>query len=131
MNQSTKTIEASNIKTLAEIRANTKRTKLIKNAESFKEKQTLLANTEAEMIRANANARLSVAKDKSALLIKESVAEANAQENMNPMRKHAEKMKLNDALKTMSKNANIVLSGKNGQSLLDFYNNTITEISGR
>lgn len=92
---------------------------------------TLLANTEAEMIRANADARLSVAKDKSALLIKESVAEASAQENMNPMRKHAEKMKLNQALKKMSSNANIVLSGKNGQTLLDFYNNTITEISGR
>lgn len=131
LNQSTKTIEANNIKTLAEKKAQTIRTKLIKNAEAFKEKQTLLANTEAEMIRANANARLSVAKDKSALLIKESVAEANAQENMNPLRKHAEKMKLNQALKTMSSNANIVLSGKNGQSLLDFYNNTITEISGR
>lgn len=56
----------------------TVRTKLMKNAESYKEKQHLLADTEAEMIRANAAARLSVAKDKSALLIKESVAESNA-----------------------------------------------------
>ena len=50
------------------------------------------------MIKANAEARLEIAENKSKALEKEALAELQQSGNMEPMRRHMEKMKLNSSL---------------------------------
>lgn len=100
----------------------------LKHANAYTDKQHLEADNEAQILRDNASARLAVAKDKTRALIKEAGAESNQQNNMVGQRKHNEKMKLNDALEVLARQGHMVVSGKNGDAVLDFYNNAITEI---
>jgi hypothetical protein len=74
-------------------------------------------------------ARLAVATDKTKALVTEAVQESNQQNNMAAQRKHKEKLKLNDALKTLASRGHMVVSGQNGQQVLNFYNNTIDQIT--
>jgi len=55
---------------LAELRSKAQAITILKEAESYKEQQEIIADTEAKIIRENAEARLEVAKSKSAALIK-------------------------------------------------------------
>jgi muramoyltetrapeptide carboxypeptidase LdcA involved in peptidoglycan recycling len=62
-------------------------------------------------------------------LVTEAVQESNQQQNMAMSRKHAEKMKLNTALERLASKGHMVVSGQNGQQVLNFFNNTIDQIS--
>jgi hypothetical protein len=44
-------------------------------------------------------------------------------------RKHAQKMKLNGALEKIAEKGNMVVSGANGQQILNFFNKTIEDVS--
>ena len=44
------------------------------------------------------------------------------------VRKHKEKMKLNDALEGLARQGHMVVSGNNGQAVLNFYNQAIDQI---
>ena len=74
-------------------------------------------------------ARLAVATDKTKALVTEAVQESNQQANMAMQRKHAEKMKLNDALENLAKRGHMVVSGQNGQQVLNFFNSTIDQVT--
>mmetsp|Transcript_4395 Transcript_4395/g.7449 ORF Transcript_4395/g.7449 Transcript_4395/m.7449 type:complete len:384 (-) Transcript_4395:74-1225(-) len=129
--QSCKTIDAENIKFLAEARAKAKATTITKQAEAYFEQQKINADNEASIIRENAQARLEVAQGKSEALIKEANAEESHAPNMDQLRKFAEKLKLQEALKKLAQNGHMVISGKNGQDILNFYNKTIEEVTHR
>lgn len=87
------------------------------------------ADNEADVIRKNADARLEVAKDKTKALVIESVQESNQQGNMAATRKHTEKMKLNSALEVLAQRGHMVVSGANGQQVLNFFNQTIEQVT--
>ena len=74
-------------------------------------------------------ARLEVAKNKTKALMTEAVQESNQQQNMAAQRKHNEKMKLNSALETLANRGHMIVSGKNGQNVLNFFNKTIEQIA--
>ena len=93
--------------------------------------QKTLADAEVDVIKANASARLDIAENKSKALEKEALAELQQSDNMEPMRRHMEKMKLNTSLQVLAEKGNMVVSGKNGQQVLDFYNGTIDQIAER
>jgi hypothetical protein len=44
---------------------------------------------------------------------------------MEGLRKHDEKMKMAGSLKSIATNGQMVISGKNGQEILNFYNDTL------
>jgi hypothetical protein len=90
--QSVKVIQAENIKSLSEVRAKAKGTKMHKEAEAYKLEQETLANTEVEVLRSQAQTRLDVAKNRSQALIKEADAELAHSNSMEGMRRHTEKM---------------------------------------
>jgi glycerate-2-kinase len=123
--QSCKLIEAENQKALAESRSKKKATIQLKEAEAYDVQQRTLAEAEVEIIKANAKARLEVAENKCKAWEKEADAELEQSENIEPMRRHMEKMKLNESLKVFGNQGHMVVSGKNGQNVLDFYNKTI------
>ena len=87
---------------MAELRSKAQAITILKEAESYKEQQEIIADTEAKIIRENAEARLEVAKSKSAALIKEASAEKNNAQHMQPQRKHTEKMKLTGSMINVS-----------------------------
>lgn len=61
---------------------------IIKESDAYKMQQEIIADTEAQIIRENAQSRLEVAKQKSAALIKEADAESSNADHMQPQRKH-------------------------------------------
>ena len=81
------------------MRAEAKATKVLKEAEAYKQGQEILADTEVAVIQSESKARLDVAMKKSQALIKEADAELNSSNNMEGMRRHTEKMAMNKALK--------------------------------
>jgi hypothetical protein len=93
--QSTRVIEAENQKHLAEIRSKKKETIMKKEAEAYDVQQRSLADAEIEVIKENAKARLEIATKKSQALEKEADSELKQCANLEPMRRHMEKMKLN------------------------------------
>lgn len=129
--QSTQIIEAQNIKDLAELRANAFKTKVLKEAEAYRIKCKIEAENKAQIIRDNANARLEVAKNKSEALIKEATAEERAQAAMDGLRRHTEKMKLAEGLQKLASSGHMIVSGENGQKVLDFYNQTLDLVASR
>jgi hypothetical protein len=129
--QSCKVIEAENQKFLAECRSKKRATILLKEAEAYDVQQKTLADAEVEVIKQNAKARIEVAENKSKALEKEADSELEQSGNMEPMRRHMEKMKLNNSLQLLAKSGNMIVSGKNGQQVLDFYNGTIDQIAER
>ena len=124
-------IEAGNQKSLADLRSRAKAKKVLKEAEAHKMEQQDLADTEAAIIRLNAQARLDVAKNRTAALIKESVAETAQSNNLEPKRRHDEKLHMVDALTSVAENGQMVVSNKNGQSVLNFYNNALDTVCKR
>lgn len=55
---------------------------------------------------------------------------ANSQ-HMEGIRKHDEKMKMAKSLEAMAKNGRMVIAGKNGQDVLNFYNETLETVANR
>jgi len=47
---------------------------------------------------------------------------------MEPYRKHIQKMKLTESMACLSKNGKMVVSGQNGQDVLNYYNKTIDKV---
>jgi len=95
---------------------------VLKEAEAYKVKCFIEAENKAKIIRSNAEARLEVAKNKSEALIKEATAEEKGAASMENIRRHTEKMKLSESLQTLAKQGNMIVSGENGQKVLDYYN---------
>jgi hypothetical protein len=91
----------------------------------------MLGDEEVVIIKTEADARLEVAKNRSAALIKEADAELNNSNNMEGMRRHTEKMEMNRALKKLAKKGHMVVSGDNGDKVLNFYNDTLDTINKR
>jgi hypothetical protein len=84
------------------LRANANALTIEKKAIAHDESQRISADNEAEIIRAEAEARLDVAKNRTTALIKESNAETNQANNMEGMRRHTEKMSLVKGMETMA-----------------------------
>ena len=123
--QSKKVIEAENQKMLAERRAQKKATEILKAAEAYKEQHHIHTDTQVQIIKSNAEARLAVAESKCEALTKEANAESQNSEQMEGLRKHNEKLKMAKTLKAMAHNGHMIVSGKNGQDVLNFYNETL------
>lgn len=70
-----------------------------------------------------AEARLSSATNSSQAQIQVAKAEGYAQQYFEPKRKHEEAMAQTNALIRMGKNVAMVVSGKNGAGILDFFKN--------
>lgn len=50
---------------------------------------------------------------------------------MEGMRRHTEKMTLAESLKTVGKGGKIVISGKSGKEMLDYFSDTLNLVSSR
>lgn len=98
---------------------------MLKEAEAYNVQQRSLADAEVEVIKENAKARLEINQNKSKALEEEADAELAQSNNLEPMRRHMEKMKLNKSLQILAEKGHMIVSGKNGQQVLDFYNGTI------
>lgn len=127
--QSVRVINAENERALAEMRATAKAKQILADAEAYENKMKQEADHEAALIIETAQAQLEVAQNRSQAYKIESGAEANFANNLQGKRVHVEKMQLMDSLKDTK--AQFVVSGKNGQQLLDFYSKTLTEIEQR
>lgn len=106
--------EAINNKTLTIKKAKMQALRITKNAEAYKKKVEIQAEIEAQIIQDNANARLEVAKNKSAAMITENEAEMENQEAMAGERAQKQRMKMLDSLKGMGYNSKVVLAGNTG-----------------
>lgn len=130
-NQSIKLINAHNILKLAKLRSEAVATTAIKKAEAHRDQKHKDADNNAEIIEANAATRLGVAKSKAQALIKEANSELTNSAKVDPMRRHQEKMTLASSLDHISSNGKMVVAGANGQSILNFYNDTMNEVGAR
>lgn len=74
----------------------------------------LEADNQAAILRIEAEARLSVAKDKSQALMKESAAESAQANAMEGTRRHDEKLHMTSALKDVAARGHMVVSNKGG-----------------
>jgi len=81
-------IDANNIRALSEMNAKKTATEALKSAQSYESKKTLTANMIKLAIVENAEARLSVARDKKVALTTECQKELAFSANMQPMREH-------------------------------------------
>jgi len=129
--QSCRLIDAENIKSLAEARSNAYKTKVMKEAEAYKIQQEIEADNTARMIKENAQARLKTAQSKTKALTRESQAEEKVSDKLEAVRRHTEKMALANALKNLSSNGKMILSGKSGKDVLEYYNKTLDLVSQR
>lgn len=100
-------------------------------AQAYHEERKARADSEAEIIRKKAQARLETANNKSRALMIEAQAEANNSGYMEGHRRHTEKMEMTDALKTLAYNGHIVVSGKTGQDVLNYYSSTLERVAKR
>lgn len=50
---------------------------------------------------------------------------------MEGLRKHKEKLKMAESLAEMAKHGKMVIAGKNGQDVLNFYNETLETVANR
>ena len=57
--------------------------------------------------------------------IKEASAEIQQSSNMESMRKHDEKIESCKSLEHLARSGHMVISGKNGQDMLNYYNNAL------
>ena len=79
-------------------------------------------------MRQEAQARLDVAKDKTEALITEAKAESAHTDKFEGLRKFEQRMKLQSALQQLASNGKVILAGKNGQDVLNYYNKTVQEV---
>ena len=91
-------INANSQKDLAKLRAETKALVEVKQAEAYKAEAEAEADNEAAIIRDNAQTRLDTARARCAALIKEADAETRNANNMEGIRRHAEKIGAAEAL---------------------------------
>jgi len=112
--QSVKVLEAENQKALAEARAKSEATAILKKAEAYRDAHHIATETKVQIITSEAEARLSVAENKCQALSKEADAEMANSNNMEGMRRHTEKLKMADSLKAISESGHMIISGKNG-----------------
>lgn len=129
--QSVQTINADNIRNLAQIRAEAFKTKVLQEAEAYRTAITIQADKDANIIRQNAAARLQVAQNKSKALITEANAEEKCSGNMEGMRRFSEKLKMANGLKKLATQGHMVISGKQGEQVLDFYSATLDLVASR
>ena len=61
----------------------------------------------------------------------EADAEAKNSSNMEGHRRHVEKMAMSDALVTLAEQGHIVVSGKTGQDVLNYYTGALERVSKR
>ena len=64
-------------------------------------------------------------------MIKEAEAESKNSANMEAMRRHTEKLRLAGSLQDVAFNGKMVVAGKNGQEVLDFFNSTLELVASR
>lgn len=72
----------------------------------------------------SAKARLLVAKLRSDGQIKEAEAEGSNANNLDFKRKHEQRMKKTDNMSNLMKDNKIIIGGKSGEQLLDYFNET-------
>jgi hypothetical protein len=116
---------------LAERKARSIATEVLKKAEAYKEQHHIQTDNKVEVIKSSAEARLAVAESRSLALTKEADAESANSSHMEGMRRHDEKLKMAKSLKAMSEKGHMIVSGKNGQDVLNFYNETLDVIAKR
>ena len=61
--------------------------------------------------------------------MKESAAESIQSNNMEGKRRHDEKLHMVSALKDVARRGHMVISNKNGQSVLNFYNDSLDTVA--
>ena len=74
---------------------------------------------------------MNVAENNAVAIQKEAGSEAANSEYMEGKRKHDEKLKMANCLKHLAEKGHMVVSGKNGQEVLNFYNETLDVVAKR
>lgn len=122
--QQIKLIQAEAIKSQAERRAQKLAEQILAEAKAYAEAKTTQTNAKKLNLQQSAESRLKVAKLRSDGQIKEATAEENFANNLEMKRKHEQRMRKAGNLGKMMKNNKVVISGKNGQELLDYFRET-------
>ncbi len=113
--QSIKTIQAEASKAQAEARSKKEAERILAEAKAYQEMKIAETNASKEALKLKAQVRLEAAKLKQTGVLAEAEAENAQAQNLDPVRKFEQKMKMVQNLQGMTKNNKIILSGENGE----------------
>ena len=95
------------------------------DAEAHESATKVIADSEAQIIMVNAAARLESSQNLSSAAITKARAEGQAAQVLEASRKHDEELEKVNIQVRMAKQAKMVISGQNGEQILNFYKKTL------
>lgn len=110
---------------MTENKAKTEVENVESKAKAYSKKKEIEADVMAELMEIEAKARLDAARMKKDALIKEAQAEGSVAAKLEGKRRHEERLLKTQMLISLAKNARLVVSGENGQKILDFFRNAL------
>ncbi len=90
-------------------------------AKAMQEVYNIEAKTTAEVLQIKADARFECAKLETDAMIKDSQAEGEHSQNLEPKRKHLQRMQRAQSMSHMVGESKMVISGENGSELLKYF----------
>lgn len=121
---SIKTIQAEANKAQAEQRAKKEAEIILAEANAYKEAKIAETDAQKEALKLKALVRQEAAKLRQQGVLAEADAENTNAANLDPVRKFDQKMKMTQNLQTAIRNNKIILSGENGDQLLNYFKET-------
>ena len=121
---SIKTIQAEANKSQAEARAKKEAERILAEAKAYQETKRAETDAQKEALKVKAQVRMEAAKLRQQGVLAEADAENTNAANLDPLRKYEQKMKMTQNLQTAIRNNKIILSGDNGEQLLNFFKET-------
>ena len=122
--QSIKTIQAEANKAQAEQRAKKEAERILAEANAFKETKIAETDAQKEALKIKAHVRFEASKLKQQGVMAEAEAENANAANLDPIRKYEQKIKMTENLQTAIRNNKIIISGENGEQLLNYFKET-------
>jgi len=122
--QSIKTIQAEASKAQAEQRAKKEAEKILAEANAYRESKIAETDAQKEALKIKAQVRFEAARLRQQGVLAEAESENTQAANLDSLRKYDQKIKMAENLKTAIRNNKIILSGENGENLLNFFKET-------
>ena len=122
--QSIKIIQAEAIKAQAEQRAKKEAEKILAEAKAYSESRLADTNAQKGALKIKADARFESAKLRQQGVMSEAQSEQENALNLDAKRKFEQRSKMAENLQGMIRTNKIVLSGENGEQLLNFFKET-------
>ena len=122
--QSIKTIQAEANKAQAEQRSKKEAERILAEAKAYQESKIAETDAQKEALKIKAQVRFEAARLRQQGILSEADSENAQAANLDAVRKFDQKMKMTQNLQTTIRNNKIILSGENGDQLLNFFKET-------